>query len=136
MKEFVRLLAEEFKTQLLLNLWVKDPEPLLLELAKGLPEGFRQPEQLAEALMSPNSVFLPLAEIQEARFSKGIPALRPHHIALTAISSPLIIFQDPATENTISTLIGQFTGKWQTEFLRELQIVATENARRHQSGPA
>lgn len=127
-KEFVRLFVEEYKSKFFLNLWTKAPESLLTELARGLSNEFQQPGRLAEALMSPNSIFIRLNEIREIRFKKGIPVLRPHHMIVTTAQAPLIIFQDPATENMVTTLIGQFTGIWQPEFLQEIQRIALRNA--------
>jgi len=78
--------------------------------------------------MSPNSVFIPISHIREVQFRKGIPVLRAHHLVLSTLNTPLIIFQDPATENMFQTFIGQFTRIWQSEFVRAIQQICLRNA--------
>ena len=129
LKEYVETVASTYKTVYKLNKWVEHPATLLFDLAKWLTKDFKDEDTLAKALMSPNSVFVPVEQINTIKFVKGIVALRPHHIVVNLSDHNLIIYQDPVTENQFKSLIGQFTGKWQGGFQEALRSIARENSR-------
>jgi hypothetical protein len=127
-KEYVETVASTYKSAHKLNEWVEHPATLLFDLAKWLTKDFKDEDTLAKALISPNSVFVPVEQINAIKFVKGIIALRPHHIVVHLPDNNLIIYQDPVTENQFKSLIGQFTGKWQEEFQEALRSIVRENS--------
>jgi hypothetical protein len=126
-EDFARSLAREYASILKYSQWVEDPSQLLLELGRWLTRDLHEKDNVAAALSNANSIFLPVSEVLDVTFVKGIVALRPHHIIITTASRNVIVYQDPQTENQFKTLSGQFSGRWQPEFLEALRTMATRN---------
>jgi|SRR5580693_2537526 hypothetical protein len=128
LKEAVQMMAETYKTAFKLNKWVTHPATLLFEVAKWLSRDFRNENTLASALINPNSIYVPVGSIRDAIFVKGIIALRPHHVKVKLDRGTLVIYQDPMTENQFKSLLGQFSGKWQEDFLVRIKAHASAGA--------
>ena len=128
LREFIREFKAQYEFVSKLNDWVNDPISLVKDVAKWLSHVPQDEDRFAQALMNPNSAFIPFSEVIGVQFKKGIIAMRPHHIQVNLRDGGFIIYQDPATENAFKSLVGQFSGKWQVDFVNRLTQVARENA--------
>jgi hypothetical protein len=125
--EYLQTVVFQYDTAKKLSEWVGNPGSLVKDVTKWFSNVPKNEDHFAQALLNPNSAFLPFRDIIGVEFKKGIVALRPHHIQLILRDGGFVIYQDGATENAFKNLLGQFSGLWQPEFLECLSQVARGN---------
>lgn len=121
--EYIKSVASHITYANRVNDWVNNPETIIISAAKWLMTNQNKKDFFQEALMNPNSFFIPTQTLQYLTFNKGIIALRPHNIQIKLNEGGLTIYQDPVLENQFKTLLGQFTGKWQEDFMDKINQI-------------
>lgn len=125
--EFGRLLAKKDLSIFQFERWFDKPINIPKDTSVWLSSRLKNEDKFAETMINPNSFFIPIEDIINVQFNRGIIALREHRIQVVLGSGKLVIRQDCTTENLIDTLIGQFTGHWQDEFISFLNSAIKTN---------
>ena len=87
---------------------------------------------VSAAFDSPNSFFVPLGEVVEVTYNRGIPVLHTARIRVKCREDCFVICQDEKAE--LGGTWALISGKWHPDFVELLSKAAGENAGRGRAG--